>query len=112
MTLSRRRFLELSGALAIGPQFLPGHAGRAKLRHAVVGCGGMGGADMNAIASHPDIQIVALCDVDTKSLEAAAKKFPNAKTYRDFRTMFAEISDEVDTVNVGTPDHTHAPAAM
>jgi len=115
-SLSRRRFLELSAAggagLALGPQIASARGGRAKIRHATVGCGGMGGADMNAIASHPDIQIVALCDVDLKNLESAQKKFPNAKIFRDYRKMFAEISDEFDTVNVGTPDHTHAPASM
>jgi predicted dehydrogenase len=116
MTLSRRRFLELSGAgtagLALGPERAGARSGRGKIRHAVVGCGGMGGADMNAIASHPDVQIVALCDVDQKNLENASKKFPNAKTFRDYRKMFAEVSDEIDSVNVGTPDHIHAAAAM
>jgi predicted dehydrogenase len=114
--LSRRRFLELSGAgasgLALGPRLLSARPGRGKIRHATVGCGGMGGADLNAIASHPDIQIVALCDVDKKNLDAALKKFPDAKGYRDYRKMFAEISDEIDTVNVGTPDHMHAAIAM
>jgi len=114
--LSRRRFLELSGAgasaLALGPSLLSARAGRGKLRHATVGCGGMGGADMNAIASHPDVQIVALCDVDKKNLDAALKKFPDAKVFRDYRKMFAEISDDIDTVNVGTPDHMHAAIAM
>src|SRR6185503_3002703 len=115
-SLSRRRFLGLAGAGASawalgcsGPRVKPQ---RTKLAHAVVGCGGMGGSDMTAIASHPDVQIVALCDVDLKNLEAAAKKFPNAKTYRDYRKMFAEMSDDIDTVNVGTSDHMHAAISM
>jgi predicted dehydrogenase len=115
-SLSRRQFLALSGAgasgLALNPRFVAGHPGRAKLRHAAVGCGGMGGSDLGSIASHPDVQIVALCDVDANTLAAAAKKYPGAKTYRDYRKMFAEISDEIDTVNVGTPDHMHAAASM
>jgi predicted dehydrogenase len=115
-SLSRRRFLELSGAgasgLALGPEVLSARPGRGKLRHATVGCGGMGGSDMNALASHPNLQIVALCDVDAKNLDSAAKKFPGARTYRDFRKMFAEMSDEIDSVNVGTPDHMHAAIAM
>ena len=114
--LSRRRFLELSGTgasgLALGPGLLSATSGRGKLRHATVGCGGMGGSDMNALASHPELQIVALCDVDAKNLDSAAKKFPGAKTYRDFRKMFAEMADEIDSVNVGTPDHMHAAIAM
>ena len=111
-SLSRRQFLAGASALAVGPSILSAAPGRAKIRHAVVGCGGMGGSDMNNISSHPDIQIVALCDVDSKTLDGAAKKFPGAKLYRDFRKMFAEIADEIDTVNVGTPDHMHAAAAM
>ncbi len=110
-SLSRRKFLELSGTLAVAPAFLK-HPLRGKIRHATIGSGGMGGADMNQIAGHPDIQIVALCDVDANTLAAASKKFPGAKTYRDYRKMFAEIADEIDTVNVGTPDHVHAAASM
>ncbi|HVE39550.1 MAG TPA: Gfo/Idh/MocA family oxidoreductase [Planctomycetota bacterium] len=115
-SLSRRRFLELSGAgvsaLALSGCGTHVKPQRTKLAHAVVGCGGMGGSDMNSIASHPGVEIVALCDVDLKNLEAAAKKFPSAKTYRDFRKMFAEMSDDIDTVNVGTPDHMHAAISM
>ena len=111
-SLSRRQFLAGASALAAGPAILSAMPARGKLRHAVIGCGGMGGADMNAISSHPDIQIVALCDVDAKTLDSASKKFPSAKTYRDYRKMFAEIAGDIDTVNVGTPDHMHAAAAM
>jgi hypothetical protein len=114
MALSRRQFLATSGAagsaLAMGPRAF-GRQDR-KLRHAAVGCGGMGGADLGQIAGHPAIQIVALCDVDANNLANAGKKWPAAKQYRDYRKMFAEIGGEIDTVNVGTPDHMHAAAAM
>jgi hypothetical protein len=109
-SLSRRQFLATGSALALGARIAAGQD--KKLRHAAVGCGGMGGADLGAISSHPAVQVVALCDVDLNSLNAAAKKFPNAKPYRDYRKMFAEIGSEIDTVNVGTPDHMHAAAAM
>lgn len=111
-SFSRRKFLAGASALAAAPAILPAASLRAKVRHAVIGCGGMGGADMNAIASHPEVQIVAICDVDTKNLDSAAKKFPAAKIFRDYRKMFAEIGPELESVNVGTPDHMHAAAAM
>jgi hypothetical protein len=114
--LSRRQFLALSGAgasgLALSPRFVAGHPRRDKLRHAAVGFGGQGGSDLNEIASHPDIEVVALCDVDANNLVAKAKKFPNAKQYRDYRKMFAEIADQIDTINVGTPDHMHAAISL
>src|SRR5262245_54916152 len=109
--LSRRRFLGVS-ALALGGCAAHVKPQRSKLAHAVVGCGGMGNSDMMAIASHPGVDIVALCDVDLTNPEAAAKKFPSAKTYRDFRKMFAEMSNDIDSVNVGIPDHMHAAVSM
>ena len=111
-SLTRRQFVAGASALALGPSILSARTGRGKLRLATVGSGGMGGADLNAISSHPDVQVVALCDVDANTLAASAKKFPQAKQFRDYRKMFAEIADEIDIVNVGTPDHTHAAAAM
>lgn len=111
-SLSRRQFVAGASALALGPSVLSARPGRAKLRLATIGSGGMGGADLNAISSHPEVQVVALCDVDANTLANSAKKFPQAKQFRDYRRMFAEIADEIDIVNVGTPDHTHAAAAM
>ena len=40
------------------------------------------------------------------------KQLPHAKKYKDFRIMLAEMGDKIDAVLVGTPDHTHAVAAM
>jgi predicted dehydrogenase len=54
--------------------------------------------------------IVALCDVDDNYLAAAAKKFPEAKTYNDFRRLLDQKG--IDAVVVATPDHTHAVAAV
>ncbi len=109
-SLSRRDFLAGAALLAAA-----GRAARGqdrKLRHAAVGCGGMGGADLGNIAAHPAVRVVALCDVDANTLAAAAKKYPEARQYRDYRKMFAEMAGEIDTANVGTPDHMHAAPAM
>ena len=32
--------------------------------------------------------------------------------FRDFRKMLDEMGHQIDAVVVGTPDHTHAPAAV
>ncbi|HVR86379.1 MAG TPA: Gfo/Idh/MocA family oxidoreductase [Planctomycetota bacterium] len=110
--LTRRELLAGAAALAVSPGLLSARTGRAKLRHAAVGFGGMGGTDLEAIASHPDIEVVALCDVDANNLAVKAKKYPAAKLYRDYRKMFAEIPDQIDTINVGTPDHMHAAISL
>lgn len=55
--------------------------------------------------------IVALCDVNDKNLEQAAKKFPAARKYTDFRKVFDHPGD-FDAVVVSTCEHTHAFATM
>ncbi len=72
----------------------------------------MGANDLKAIASHPSVDVVALCDVDSKALAAAKKKHPKAAVYADYRKLLHEMKDGIDAVIVSTPDHTHAPASM
>ncbi len=117
----RRTFLRgaaVAGAsLALAPSLLTGcaaprHYATGKLRHAGLGVGGMGEHDLKEIASHPDVEIVALCDVDRHRLDSAAKLHPRARTYVDWRVMLANESDNLDSVHVSVPDHMHAPAMM
>ena len=80
-----------------------------KLRIAAIGTGGRALDNINGCASQ---NILALCDVDERTLSKTAAKFPNAKTFTDFRVMLDKIHNDIDAVLVGTPDHTHAPATM
>ena len=57
-------------------------------------------------------QVVALCDVDSKTAAKTFAMFPDAKQYKDYRIMLAEMDDEIDAVIVSTPDHMHAPIGM
>jgi predicted dehydrogenase len=79
-----------------------------KLRIAGVGVGGQGGWDVEQVASE---EIVALCDVDSSYAAHTFKKYPRAKTYRDFRRLF-DKEKGIDAVVVGTPDHIHAVVSM
>ena len=110
----RRRFLELTaaaGGLALaGCQTtrVPRTLSTGRLRHACIGVGGMGKSDLERLSSHADVDIVALCDVDQGHLETAAELFPDARLYRDWRTLLANEDEHIDSVNVTTPDHMHA----
>ncbi|MCE9604606.1 MAG: Gfo/Idh/MocA family oxidoreductase [Planctomycetia bacterium] len=114
----RRDFLKTGAAFASWTLLSNGAVGaravspNGKLRTAHVGVGGMGGADLSSIASHKQVEVAALCDVDAKNLAAALAKHPGAKTFRDYREMITTLGDTIDAVVVSTPDHTHAPAAM
>ncbi len=113
---SRRQFLKTAtgtvAAFTIVPRHVLGQGTTPpseKLNIAGIGAGGMGGGDIDAVSGGNNI--VALCDVDLRRA-SAIKKFPEAKVYRDFRKMFDEMEKKIDAVVVGTPDHTHAVAAM
>lgn len=112
--LDRRSFLQAGLGLAVVGALRPSRvfAANDKLRTAHIGIGGMGGADLNSVASHPKVEVAALCDIDLNNLNGAANRFKDAKTFRDYREMISALGDTIDAVVVSTPDHTHAPAAM
>lgn len=113
--MNKREFLKGAAALstmALMPSSVWAFSKDKRLRTAHIGVGNMGRNDLKAIASHQQVDVVALCDVDTNILSAAKKLHPNAKTYSDYRVMFKEMGEKIDAVIVSTPDHTHAPASM
>jgi len=108
---TRRRFVAASAAaatVAVIPRHVLGQDGKPsannKLSIAGIGVGGMGSGDVRRV---PGENIVAVCDVDAKRAEAAAKPFPAARIYRDFRELLATEKD-LDAVMIATPDHNHA----
>ena len=60
----------------------------SKLNIAIIGCGGRGAGDMAGVMTE---NIVALCDVNQKNLDAAAAKAPGAKKFADFRKLYEEV---------------------
>ncbi len=112
-SVTRRGFLRRSAAFGAAtlavPALVQARSPNRKLNVAVIGPAGRGEAQLEAAGSMENV--VAICDVDERNLAAAAKKYPKAKTYVDFRKMLAETEKLVDAVMVSTPDHTHAPAA-
>ncbi len=99
-------------AALAGNQNSHAHARSARLRLAGIGVGGMGGSDLASLSSHPNVDVVALCDVDSNHLASAGEKHPQAKRFTDFRKMLDAMADSIDAVHVSTPDHTHAAATM
>ncbi|HSM79148.1 MAG TPA: Gfo/Idh/MocA family oxidoreductase, partial [Bryobacteraceae bacterium] len=115
--ISRRRFLRRAALGSATTLILPcsrlafTYAANSKLSVAGIGVGGQGRGDLDNIAGS-GAEIVALCDVDQRRAADTFKKYPQAKTYQDFRRMLEEIDRQIDAVLVATPDHTHAVAAV
>jgi predicted dehydrogenase len=113
--LSRRSFLQqLAAGAAVAPWVTSGlraQSPNSVVHHASFGCSGMAMSDVSAIGKHSAVQIVAGCDVDEKRTAEFRKKWPDARIYSDYRELLEKERD-LQSVNVSTPDHMHAPIAM
>ena len=113
--LTRRTFLGATAAAAAftlvpraalgGPRRIPPSE---KMNIAGIGVGGMGASNLKNLETE---NIVALCDVDHGYAAKTFKRYPNARTYKDYRVLLDKQKD-IDGVLVATPDHTHAVISM
>ena len=126
--LDRRDFLTLAtggmAALAGGCAAWRGHsliplpkaAKRRSLKVGVIGAQGQGERYWRTICGGGD-RLVALCDVDERSLSAARKtlldryRVENLHVFKDFRVMF-DAHPDLDALFIATPDHGHAAQAL
>ena len=96
------------------PYVMRAHATAAPsetLYHASFGAAGMAGADIGSLTASPHVKLVAVADVDCGNLDQIKKRFPDVKVYQDWRELL-DKEKNLDSVNVSTPDHMHAPITM
>ena len=131
-TCSRRRFLVSSGktisgsaagaaVLGLGVHTVAGGAPRTSaadtLQIGLIGCGGMGRANLRLFMNNPEVRVVALADPDTRHIVEAEKDVENIRknqqrepdkysTHQDFRRLLD--NKNIDAIICGTPDHWHA----
>jgi len=106
--MQRRDFVKAAAAAGTGFSILPGMAAGQKspsdkLNVAFIGVGGRGTVFWNILQ---DENVVALCDINELNMGAAARKFPNARRYEDWRECLDQ--KDIDAVVCCTPDWTHA----
>ena len=77
----------------------------------VIGCNGQGFADLTAFLDHPQVECVALCDIDENVLNKRAADVEKirgkkpANLYKDWRKLIE--NKDINVVIIGTPDHWH-----
>jgi len=121
---TRRQFFKKSAAATMGavafPHIIPSTALGAdgavapsnRLVMATVGTGGQGTYNMRQFLGQPDVQMVAVCDVDlahrTRAKELVDLNYKNTDCvmYNDFYKVVDR--DDIDAVCVATPDFAHA----
>jgi predicted dehydrogenase len=116
---TRRDFIKTSSVAASAFFIVPRHvlgkgfvAPSDKLNIAGIGVGGKGKSDLASFAKSPNVNIVALVDVDDRQAVTSRENFPKAKYYKDFREMLNKEKNNIDACSISTPDNTHAVATL
>ena len=121
-TIDRRTLLKQGAGLLAAPWILPRiglKAASERITVASIGVGIMGNGNLRRMVSNPDLQVVAVCDVDEWRLNdakntvetayAAETKRGNYKgcaATKDFREILAR--PDIDAVLIATGDRWHA----
>lgn len=103
--MKRRSFLASPGVAAAPVQTRGAAADRIGV--AVIGCGGMGRADLADFQKEPEVEVRAVCDVFRPHAEAAAKLAARPPVIENDYRRLLERKD-IDAVVIATPDHWHA----
>ena len=122
--ITRRDFFRRSagiGAVMAFPAIVPNSVFGAgapsnRIVMGAIGVGGQGTGDMQGFLAKPEVQMVAVCDVD-KGQRDRAKRIVDEKyghqdcaTYLDFRELIGR--GDLDAVQLALPDHWHAIPAI
>ena len=112
----RRAFLKTLGTAVLGTPFIArgllANPPSSRVRYASFGASGQAWTDLAAIAASGNVEITAICDVDTALMARARKRFPKARFYQDWRELLDKEAANFDCAGVCTPDHMHAPISM
>ncbi|MCX5759097.1 MAG: Gfo/Idh/MocA family oxidoreductase [Candidatus Hydrogenedentes bacterium] len=118
MAMSRRQFLGstataviVAGTMAKGKVY----GANDRIRVCCIGIHGQGRSHISDLMKQEDAEVVALCDVDAKVLEARGKMVEGGtkkapKLYKDIRDVMA--AKDIDAVTTATPNHWHSLVAV
>src|SRR6266487_3904893 len=113
--ITRRGALKRLAAAGLAAPFVfRAHAGAAPsetLLHASFGANGMALSDIGSLTASKHLKLVAVAEVDLSRTAEVRKRFPDVKVYQDWRELL-DKEKNLNSVNVSTPDHMHAPITM
>ena len=112
--MKRRNFIQKSTLATAGlvtAFSMPAFAAQQKLKFGLIGCGWYGMVDVNAALKTGNVEMVAICDVDSAHLKTSSDQINTSQGSRprEFKD-YNELLDfpGLDAVIIATPPHWHA----
>ncbi len=106
MRLNRRQLLQSAAFATAAGAVETKAAATDRIGVGLVGCGGMGLMDLADFQKQPEVEIVAVCDVDeVRRAQGLKQAGGRAQAYSDYRRLLED--QRVNAVIVATPDHWH-----
>lgn len=112
MSMKRRRFLKGMAGVSAG-LLLPTHrvlGANERVNIAVAGVNSKGGEHVKDFNNLENVNVIAICDPDTKAMDKCAKHAPDARLIQDYRKVL-EMKD-LDALVIATPNHWHSPMTI
>lgn len=122
-SITRRTFIEkasvgagAAAALLIGTSKTSWAGANDRVRVAVMGINGRGKSHIAGFSALDNVEVVTLCDVDSRLFNAAVREFfsrrgkPEPKTEQDVRRVLEDKG--VDVLSIATPNHWHSLATI
>ncbi len=114
-SISRRSALKQMTTAALAAPMVFRHLAQAApnetLLHASFGADGMAFADISSLTASKFLKLVAVAEVDLTRVKKVKERFPEVRIYQDWRELL-DKEKGLNSVNVSTPDHMHAPITM
>ncbi len=121
--ISRRSFIKnaatgagAAAAVLVGTSKTTWAGANDRVRVAVMGINGRGRSHLGAYTKMDNVDVVTLCDVDSRLFNARAKEFftragkPEPKMEQDIRKVLED--KDVDAISIATPNHWHSLATV
>lgn len=115
--MNRKEFIKQTTVLTAGGILMPSFGWNStilgsndRIRFGAIGVNGMGWSDTKSLLKIPNVELVAICDVDQSVIDKRMAELGDAGKKVKIFTDYRELLDQknIDAVVIGTPDHWHA----